>query len=105
MIKSIEDLLNTFRTVVGEEASDEVLTLLEDMTDTITDLETKANGKINVKETAEYKELEDTWRKRYRDRFFADVDQSNDEPDETLDDHIDQTDNRPRRFEDLFTRS
>lgn len=103
MIKSKEDLLNTFKTVVGEDASDEVLTLLEDMTDTISDLESKANGKINVKETAEYKELEDAWRKRYRDRFFADVDQSADDPDDTLDDH--QQDNTPHRFEDLFTRS
>ena len=58
MIRTREELLETFKTVVGEdEANDNVLTLLEDLTDTINDLESKATGTINVKETEEYNKV------------------------------------------------
>lgn len=104
MIRTREELLETFKTVVGEdEANDNVLTLLEDLTDTINDLESKATGTINVKETEEYKELENTWRKRYRDRFFSSVTQPDDkdEPDD-FGEHPEV--NSPKHFEDLFSK-
>ena len=101
MIRTREDILNSLRSALGEDNdSDETLSLLEDVTDTIKDLETKATGTINVKETPEYKELESTWRKRYRDRFFAAVDNDPDDPD---DKGNPQEDNSPKTFDQLFT--
>lgn len=101
MIRTRDEILNTFKTVVGEENTDDnVLTLLEDITDTINDLETKATGTINVKETEEYKQLENEWRKRYRDRFFASV-EDKDIPEEL---HEEEVNDRPRKFEDLFSK-
>lgn len=101
MVRTRDEILNSLRSVLGEENnSDETLSLLEDVTDTINDLETKATGTINVKETPEYKELEDTWRKRYRDRFFAAVKDDPDDPD----DHGDpKPDDSPKTFDQLFT--
>lgn len=100
MVRTREEILNSLRSVLGEENNDDALSLLEDVTDTITELETKATGSINVKETPEYKELEETWRKRYRDRFFAAVD---DDPDDPDDKGNPQEDNSPKTFDQLFT--
>ena len=101
MVRSRDEILNALRSVLGEEnVDDNALSLLDDVTDTINDLETKASGSINVKDTPEYKELEQTWRKRYRDRFFAAVE---DDPDDPDDRGNPQPDDTPKTFDQLFT--
>ena len=42
MIKTKEELLESIRSKIGEDSSDETIALLEDVTDTFDDLETKA---------------------------------------------------------------
>lgn len=101
MIRTREEIMDSLRSVLGEDNdNDETLSLLEDVTDTITDLESKATGTINVKETPEYLELERTWRKCYHDRFFGSVD--NNDPDDPDDQGNPQEDHSPRSFDDLF---
>ena len=78
MVKSKDEIIASLKAVIGENDSDEVLTLLEDVSDT-----------LNVDNTAVTKELEDLkqkyealdadWRKRYRDRFFGDVEEETEE--------------------------
>ena len=94
MIRSREELLNSVRSAFADDTSDETLALIEDITDTVTDLETKANGDgVNWKQR--YEENDATWRKKYRDRFFSGTD---DDPDP----NPKPESSKPRKFEDLF---
>lgn len=55
---------------VGDDVSDEGISFLEDMTDTYNALEQKADGDGNDWEK-KYHELDETWKRRYRHRFFT----------------------------------
>lgn len=69
-VRTREEILNSIRTHIGDDASDEALALVEDLTDTITDFEQKANNDgQNWKQ--KYEENDAAWRKKYRDRFFS----------------------------------
>ena len=54
---------------IGDEASEESIAFLEDMTDTYNDLEKKANGDGTDWEQ-KYRENDAAWRKKYQARFF-----------------------------------
>ena len=43
-VKTREELLESIRARVGEQTDNETISFLEDVTDTLTDLETRANG-------------------------------------------------------------
>lgn len=89
-IRTREEILNSIRDRIGDDANDENLALIEDITDTFTDLESKASNNINWEQ--KYNENDAEWRKKYRDRFFSQVDDP--EP------PIDAT--KSYNFEDLF---
>ena len=55
---------------LGEDTSDDGISFLEDMTDTYNDMETRASGD-GVNWEQKYKELDESWKKRYRHRFFS----------------------------------
>lgn len=77
-IRSKDELLEKVKAVIGEDAGDGSLELLEDITDTLDDYservaESKASeweAKYN-EAVAEKEATESEWRKRYRDRFFG----------------------------------
>ena len=77
MIKTREEFLTGLRTVIGDNASDEVLDLLEyantiDNDPQIAELQTQITQLNADKEklVQEKTDLENEWRKRYRDTFF-----------------------------------
>ena len=43
-VKTREEILEEIKTRVGEQTDDETIAFLEDVTDTLSDLETRANG-------------------------------------------------------------
>lgn len=55
---------------IGTDTSDEAITFVENMTDTYNDLMNKANGDGTDWEQ-KYKELDDSWKARYKHRFFS----------------------------------
>ena len=55
---------------VGDSSTEEDVQFLEDMMDTYNDLEDKAKGDGEDWEK-KYHELDETWRKRYKSRFFT----------------------------------
>ena len=55
---------------VGDATDDETLAFVEDITDTYNDMETRAKGD-GVDWKSKYEESENTWRRKYRERFFA----------------------------------
>lgn len=69
-VRTREEILNSVRNRIGDDNSDDALSLIEDLTDTMSDLENKANNDgQNWKQ--KYEENDAAWRKKYRDRFFS----------------------------------
>ena len=109
MVKTKDEILEAIKAKIGEEISDEDVSLLEDVTDTLNDFENKSKAETNTDWKAKYEENDKEWRKRYTDRFFnkgdegeenkggkpkgdlgGDPDGENDDPEE------------PTTFEELF---
>ena len=78
-VKNKDEILEAIKTRVGDNTDDETISLLEDVSDTLADLETRANGNENWK--TKYEENDKLWRERYTNRFFS----KEPEPDPKLD--------------------
>ena len=65
MKRSLEELLESAKNILGENASDEALAFIEDITDSY--------SKPEVDWEAKYKENDALWRQKYRDRFYSTV--------------------------------
>ena len=81
-IKSKDELMNAIRSKLGDGTDDESIAFLEDVTDTLNDYESKANGDGTDWKT-KFEENDATWRQRYHDRFFNSS-ASSDDPDPYL---------------------
>lgn len=98
-IRTQEELLNEVREFLGENSDDSALNFLEDITDTLSDLHTRASNDIDWEK--KYNDLDASWKQRYRDRFFTPVDEE--DPDGNLpDDFIEKEPPKQLMFEDLF---
>lgn len=87
------DLMAKINGHFGEDNSDAVLSLVEDISDTLESLD-NANSGENWKQ--KYEDNDAAWRKKYRDRFFSGKsDADDDEPE-------DNDSKKPRTFEELF---
>jgi hypothetical protein len=95
MIKSKSELLDAIKTKLGGDTSDETIGLIEDISDTMDDYETKVSDTTNWKEKYEQNDAE--WRQKYTDRFFSSGD-GDDKPEEIKDDKPEV-----KTFDDLFT--
>ena len=93
-IRTKEELMESIRSRLGDDNSDEAIGLLEDISDTYTDMETKANGG-GEDWKSKYEANDAAWRQKYRDRFFGKGSDNDDEPDE-------QPDSKPMTYEQLF---
>lgn len=95
MIKSKSELLDAIKTKLGGDTSDETIGLIEDISDTMDDYETKVSDTTNWKEKYEQNDAE--WRQKYTDRFFSsgDDDGKQDPPDEPK--------KEIKTFDDLFS--
>lgn len=93
-VRTREEILESIRSRVGEQTDDETISFLEDVTDTLTDFETRANGSGEDWEQR-YKDNDAEWRKKYTERFFSG------EPKELPKD-IPNDQTKPKTFEDLF---
>lgn len=66
-VKSLTELMESARTIIGENTSDEALGFMDDLSDTMNDYDTKTRDSTNWEE--KYRENDANWRKRYADRF------------------------------------
>lgn len=99
-IKSKDEILEQIQERFGEDTSDETISFLEDVTDTFTDLETRASGD-GVDWKAKYEENDNEWRQKYRDRFFS-PEVNDNEGDTVVDTNLDDSE-PPKTFDDLFS--
>ena len=96
-IKTSEEIMNNLRTHLGDDSSDSALALVEDISDTLESLSSANNG---TDWEQKYKDNDEAWRKRYRDRFFGSGN-DDDDPDNNNKNN-NNTKNKPRTFADLF---
>ena len=93
-VKTREEILESFKTRLGENPDDESISFLEDVTDTLDDFEKRANGD-GTDWKSKYEENDASWRKKYTERFFS----HEPDPEPKSDPKPDDT---PRTFSDLF---
>lgn len=98
-IKSKEEILTSINALVGENTDDSVLTIIEDVSDTFADFETKTKDATNWKE--KYEQNDKEWRQKYKERFMSGT---TNEPE--VDNSFDTEESKPTpmTFEDLFTK-
>lgn len=96
-VKTRDEIIEAVRKRIGEDTSDEAISLLEDVTDTIADYETKVADKTDWK--TKYDEMDASWRKKYMDRFSG---KTGEEVKEEQEEQI-KDDSEPRTFDELFT--
>lgn len=96
MIKSKDDLMELIKSRLPEDMSDEDISFLEDITDTVNDFESRAKDNTDWK--ARYEENDNAWKKKYADRFFNNEDDSDDDNSGNDDDYV-----APKTFDELFT--
>lgn len=75
-IKSIDEIMQSVNNVLGESNSDDSLALIEDISDTLNDYETRTHSDIDWEQR--YNENDAQWRQRYRERFFSGTNDDND---------------------------
>lgn len=69
-VRSREELIAKITEKIGADTSDEAITLIEDVTDTLSDLETKASS--DGKDwKAEAERIDKEWREKYVKRFSS----------------------------------
>lgn len=90
-VSTKEDLIARISESFGENLSDDNISLLEDVADTIDSFSDKEDWKTK------YEENDASWRKRYKERFEGKGDDIHD------DDTVIEPYDAPTKFEDLFT--
>lgn len=93
-IKSRNEILNQIKTKFADQTDDDTISFLEDVSDTLDDLESKASDTTNWEK--KYNDNDAEWRRKYTERFYSPK-----EKDEQEDD-IPDVPNKPKTFADLF---
>lgn len=94
-ILKTDELISKISAFIGEEQNDDAISILEDVTDTLNDFESKTNDTTDWK--TKYEENDKSWRAKYIARFNQGV------PDDGSDSPEEEEHEAPKRFEDLFT--
>ena len=100
-VRTRDEILAAVRSRLGDDTSDDALTIIEDIDDTFKDYETRTGEDWKSK----YDELDAQWRKRYRDRFFQKADNGETTPEDVKDDNEEdlKEESEVKDFDELFT--
>ena len=93
-IRSKDEILEAVKGRIGEQTDDDTIAFLEDITDTFSDLETRANGD-GTDWKSMYEENDKAWRTKYTERFFSQEPKQEQSPEE-------EKTPEPMTFDDLF---
>lgn len=89
-VRTTQEIIDALKESFGESPDDTQLAMLEDVSDTFTDLNEKSGEDWKTK----YEENDKAWRKRYTDRFSGKPDLEPIPPDDT--------EPKPLTYESLF---
>lgn len=70
-VRTKDELLEIIKGRIGDDTSDETISFIEDITDTLSDYEEKATNSNNEDWKTKYEENDKMWREKYRERFFS----------------------------------
>lgn len=101
MVKKKEEIIESLKEIFGENATnDNCLTVIEDITDTISDFETKASDTTDWHQ--KYVDNDKEWRNKYLLRFSEGGSGKETIAPET-EKHEETEEETPTKFEELFT--
>lgn len=105
-VVSKEELVQALSALIGETPDDTGLSIIENLTDTISDYESKT---VDVSEWEnKYNELDSSWRKRYKERFLGSTDAEHEttggEAKKEQEEDV-KKDSEELTFDDLFEKS
>lgn len=98
MIISREELISAAREIFGEDSTDEQITFIENLSDTVSDFEERITSSGDWK--TRYEENDANWRKRYTERFVNPSATHEEIINKQKEDVID--DGAPKSFSELF---
>lgn len=93
-VKTIDEIMESVKARIGDDTSDDALSFVEDVQDTLHSLTNDNNE--NWKQR--YEENDRAWRQKYRDRFFK----GEDDPEPDTDPDTDTGEHKPLTFDNLF---
>ena len=70
-VRTKDELLEIIRGRIGDDTSDETISFIEDITDTLSDYEEKATNSDTEDWKTKYEENDKMWREKYRERCFS----------------------------------
>lgn len=97
-VRTIDEILESVKTRVGDSTEDADIEFIENISDTLNDLNSKASGQEDWK--TKYEENDKAWREKYKERFFSTEENEKDELEDNKD--IEMKDEKPKTFADLF---
>ena len=71
MIVTFNELLQQLNTLIGDNTSDDTISLIENVTDTFNDLSIKATNNDAEQWKNKYEENDKAWREKYKSRFMT----------------------------------
>lgn len=100
-VRTRDEIMEAIRARLGDDTSDDALAIIEDINDTFDDYETRTGDDWKSK----YDELDASWRKRYRDRFFQSPGDKDTDRDKVVGDNEEdlKDEGKEKSFEELFT--
>ena len=70
-VRTKDELLEIIKGRIGDDTSDETISFIEDITDTLSDYEEKATNSDTEDWKTKYEENDKMWKEKYRERFFS----------------------------------
>lgn len=108
-IRTREEIMSSINTRFEGDTSDETLTFIEDIADTLNSYENSINTDWEKKYNdlnAEYQNLDNSWRQRYRERFFdSSPDNTTTTAETIVEDNKEDliSESKDKSFDELFT--
>lgn len=102
MVKKTEEILELLKNKFADDTSDETLSLIEDVSDTLKEKDTLAGSSEEWKK--KYEDNDKQWREKYKSRFFSTPDTGASDPSGTGGTNDDEPDEPPKQlqYDDLF---
>ena len=97
-VRTIDEILESVKTRVGDSTEDADIEFIENISDTLNDLNSKASGQEDWK--TKYEENDKAWREKYKERFFST--EENEKAGLEGNNDIEMKDEKPKTFADLF---
>ena len=96
-----DEIMNRIKARIGEDTSDDAIKLVEDLSDTLNDYESRLGEDWKSK----YEVNDREWRQKYRDRFFMSADNGETTPDAVVTDNQNdlESEGNVKSFDELFT--